>query len=151
MIPEVAEVGHVKGCVVQVAVPRHVQAAKIVELFTQEQLDSFFILWMELRLLRQRQSIATNAHRDNKDDRVLEIYDMQVCASVSGSKNLLTPEFVQGLGLKQFHRKGLKMLSQSLSLAQANYPEDLCQSYIINAPRVFYMVWKVSFGRLLGT
>jgi hypothetical protein len=50
----------------------------------------------------------------------------------------------QGLGFSQFHREGLRMLSASLKLTQANYPEDLCQTYIINAPRIFNMVWKVS-------
>jgi hypothetical protein len=115
---------------------------------------------MELRLLKQRESIAQNVDDTNNDDRMLEIYDMKVrvlksllvllqaprrCQSMAVPSH---PDFflfghVQGLGLKHFHRKGLKMLSNSLSLAQANYPEDLCQTYIINAPRVFNMVWKV--------
>ena len=27
--------------------------------------------------------------------------------------------------------------------AQANYPEDLCQTYIINAPRIFGAIWQI--------
>ena len=120
-----ADDAHVKGCVVQVTVPRFVQPDLLVTKFRQEELDSFFILWMELRLARQRESIAQNAEGLNQDDRMLEIYDLR------------------GVGLKQFHRKGLKMLSNSIGLAQANYPEDLCQTYIINAPRIFGAIWKV--------
>ena len=39
-----ADTGHVKGCVIQVTVPRYVKPDVLVETFTQEQLDSFFIL-----------------------------------------------------------------------------------------------------------
>lgn len=39
-----ADTGHTKGCVVQVTVPRYVQPDLLVKTFTQEQLDSFFIL-----------------------------------------------------------------------------------------------------------
>ena len=39
-----ADQAHVKGCVIQVTVPRYVKPDVIVESFTQEQLDSFFIL-----------------------------------------------------------------------------------------------------------
>ena len=47
-------------------------------MFEQEQLDSFFVLWMELRLLKQRDSIAQNIDGTHMDDRMLEIYDMKV-------------------------------------------------------------------------
>ena len=43
-----ADRGHVKGCVIQVTVPRYVQADVLVETFDQEQLDSFFILVIQL-------------------------------------------------------------------------------------------------------
>lgn len=119
------DVGHVRGAVVQVTVPRFVQPAKIVELFKQEELDYFFVLWMELRLQRQRESIAADKHSDHMDDRVLEVYDLS------------------GLSFRQIHVKGLKMLSSSLGLCQANYPEDLCQTYIMNAPGYFSIAWKI--------
>jgi hypothetical protein len=48
------------------------------ELFDQAQLDEFFVLWMEYRLMKQRESIARNTNGDHKDDRMLEIYDLQV-------------------------------------------------------------------------
>ena len=44
-----ADRGHVKGCVIQVTVPRYVQADVLVETFDQEQLDSFFILVSDRR------------------------------------------------------------------------------------------------------
>ena len=44
-----ADTGHVKGCVIQVTVPRYVKPDVLVETFTQEQLDSFFILVSEHR------------------------------------------------------------------------------------------------------
>jgi hypothetical protein len=36
------------------------------------------VLWMEYRLMKQRESIARNTNGDHKDDRMLEIYDLQV-------------------------------------------------------------------------
>ena len=44
-----AHTAHVKGCVIQVTVPRYVKPDILVETFTQEQLDSFFILVSEHR------------------------------------------------------------------------------------------------------
>lgn len=38
---------------------------------------------------------------------------------------------MSGISYRHFHRRGLKMLANSLTLAQANYPEDLCRSYIV--------------------
>ena len=72
-----ADTGHVKGCVIQVTVPRYVQAGALVEKFSQDQLDSFFILWMELRLARQRESIAWNQGDENQDDRMLGAYSVR--------------------------------------------------------------------------
>jgi hypothetical protein len=39
-----ADQAHVKGCVIQVTVPRYVKPDILVQSFTQEELDSFFIL-----------------------------------------------------------------------------------------------------------
>ena len=50
-------------------------------MFDQAQLDEFFVLWMEYRLMKQRESIALNTNGDHKDDRMLEIYDLQVTDS----------------------------------------------------------------------
>ena len=60
------------------------------------------MLWMELRLKKQRESIALDVHAEHKDDRVLEIYDLS------------------GLSFRQIHVQGLRMLSKSLGLCQAN-------------------------------
>ena len=118
------ETAHTKGCVVQCFKVGLVQPKRIVELFSQTDLDSFIILWMERRQQLQRHSIATNPG-DFAEDRMLEIYDFT------------------GLRSSQFNFKGLRMLSNSLKLCQANYPEDLCQTYMINVPKFFNMAWSM--------
>eukprot|EP01050_Picozoa_sp_SAG11_P013534 SAG11_NODE_1587_length_4636_cov_3.961208_1_plen_457_part_00 len=123
-LPGLAAAGHARGCVVQVFKMAYVQPKRIVELFTQEELDEFIIMWMERRQQLQLQSILLNPG-DHVDDRMLEIYD---CG---------------GLKFSQFNMKGLKMLSQSLKLCQANYPEDLCQTYLINVPGFFNFAWNI--------
>ena len=137
---------------------------------------------MELRLARQRESIAQNLDGTNQDDRMLGQLVPGACQlrqcdpeSLSDRCRLLHSLCVHaycaeiydmaGLGFGQFHRRGLKMLSASIGLgtacvyrcspiilfepgysipswfddahvsvcssraAQANYPEDLCQTY----------------------
>lgn len=60
------------------------------------------------------------------EDRMLEIYD---CSGLTFSQVTCV--------------SGLKMLSKSLGLCQANYPEDLCQTYVINVPGFFSFCWKI--------
>ena len=58
--------GSVKGAVIQAAVVRFVRPAQLLERFDQEQLDDFFIHWMELRLKRQRESIAADTESEHR-------------------------------------------------------------------------------------
>lgn len=83
---------------------------------------------MELRLKRQRESIAADTESEHRDDRVLEIYDLA------------------GVSVKQISVKGIKMLSHSITLCQAHYPEDLAQTFVINAPPHFNAAWNILKG-----
>ena len=40
----------------------------------------------------------------------------------------------------------MKMLSHSITLCQAHYPEDLAQTFVINAPPHFNVAWNILKG-----
>lgn len=101
---------------------------KILSDITEEEMQTFYIYWMELsnatqvKYLRQRE-------REGKDPSLcrgqIEIYD---CSS---------------LGLRQMHVQGLRLVARTLALGSTHYPENLYRGFIINIPTVFSVGWKV--------
>ena len=50
---------------------------------------------------------------------------------------------LKGLTLNNFTGEIKNVTRMAMSLTQDNYPESLYQSYIINAPKIFTMIWSV--------
>merc|ERR1711939_33685 len=48
-----------------------------------------------------------------------------------------------GLSFSQLHAGGLRLLARVLGLGAAHYPENLGKAFIINAPSVFAMGWRI--------
>jgi len=65
--------------------------------------------------------------------------------SLTNGKIMRTCKIIDlsGLGSKHMHQQGLSYLRHVLHLTQDNYPEMLGNLYIVNAPWVFNMIWKI--------
>lgn len=52
-------------------------------------------------------------------------------------------ENMDGLSMKHFHTQGMNVLKTVVQIDEANYPETLRKYYVINAPRIFTMLWRI--------
>jgi hypothetical protein len=102
--------------------PRAIMAA-----VTEEQLEAYYIYWMERSLAQQNEANAAviNGAAPGPWRGVVEVHDMS------------------GLGVSQIHLPFLQMLSRVLSIGAKYYPENLRKMYVINAPYVFYGAYEI--------
>eukprot|EP01129_Flabellula_baltica_P001348 TRINITY_DN11228_c0_g1_i1.p1 TRINITY_DN11228_c0_g1~~TRINITY_DN11228_c0_g1_i1.p1 ORF type:complete len:371 (-),score=85.00 TRINITY_DN11228_c0_g1_i1:58-1170(-) len=50
---------------------------------------------------------------------------------------------LSGIGMKNLYRPGLNLISKLSEIDKANYPEIVRKMFLINAPTVFPLVWKI--------
>lgn len=117
-----------EGLPVQYVRVGEVKTYDILAEVTEDEMQRFYIYWLELVSARQVTAMAERAAagQDPLTCRgMLEIYD---CS---------------GLSVRQIDTHGLRLLAKMLSMGSTHYPENLYRGFIINAPTVFSMAWKI--------
>lgn len=109
------------GCPVTYWRFRCIEADELKRRFDEAQLKRFYIAWMERGLALQREVVA---QRPGGCPGNVDIYDLE------------------GVGWRQLS-SGARLLSGVLSVAQANYPENLKHAVVVNAPTAFTGAWRI--------
>ena len=111
------------GCPVTYWRFRCIEADQLKQRFDDAQLNRFYAAWMERGLALQREAAVSG----NGCPGMVDIYDME------------------GVRWGQMS-SGVRLLSGVLSVAQAHYPENLSQAFLINAPSFFAGAWRLISG-----
>eukprot|EP00746_Dinoflagellata_sp_MGD_P032709 gnl/MRDRNA2_/MRDRNA2_177978_c0_seq1.p1 gnl/MRDRNA2_/MRDRNA2_177978_c0~~gnl/MRDRNA2_/MRDRNA2_177978_c0_seq1.p1 ORF type:complete len:452 (+),score=58.96 gnl/MRDRNA2_/MRDRNA2_177978_c0_seq1:64-1419(+) len=104
---------------------------KLHHLASEKDLHVFYRCWMEMALQKQREGASFSPVRVTCIPGCLEVYDCQGCG-LSSVKCL----------------QGLSILSRVLSIGQKYYPENMHQSFFLNAPSMFEVGWRMVRGVL---